>query len=236
MKHLFFLLYISFSSVLIGEDHNAQLLLEFEGKSKASDQNLATLVEQASSSNTLHLIIGSAVAHKRKNYEDSAFLFYVAKFRGTYDKVLYPPKGKGGDSPFVAYSALTYQLGSVINPDIMKRPESFSKVTKKLKELNLSSEEGYDPGYEYGEKGSVEDAKAKLVKSVEKFNSSMGSMSILLSDETYFSAFTTMQDYNMKTGDERPSKEAYDKAVESIIKIEAEKELSVMKPMLESRR
>lgn len=68
---------------------------------------LQTVLKKADGYSALILYGGAAAAFKEKRLEDSGFLFYTAQLRARFDKECFPPKGKGGDSPFLVYAGLS---------------------------------------------------------------------------------------------------------------------------------
>src|SRR6516225_4320919 len=67
----------------------------------------------------LILYFAANVAHKKKRVEDSAFLFYAGQLRVRFDTECFPPKSTGGNSPLLAYAAVSLKIGSTINPEVM---------------------------------------------------------------------------------------------------------------------
>lgn len=211
---LFFLLF-SFAV------HSSQDLFEslMQG-GKESEALLKGIVENAEEKAALELFIASSAALEKGDRVNSAYLFYVAKFRAQFDKEVFPPDGKGGNSPMVLFGALSSQIGQAINPEIMRHPNEFKKSLKLVSAWSPEIPTDYDPGWEYT---NVEPQKAAL-KSFEKrlneFKKGMGDLSLLLQMPDYFEAFTVVQDYNLKWGEERPSKESYETARDELERIE----------------
>jgi|TARA_B110001469_G_C9604601_1_gene300506 hypothetical protein len=188
-----------------------------------SAKALEMIIQNADEVTAVSLFMASGVALKNEDFTNSAYLFYVAKFRAQFDKEVFPPVGTGGNSPMVAFGALSSQLGSVINPEIMRRPANFSASLKLAKEWAPVVPNNYNPGWEYSEKMSIDEATAKLSETKKEFDQGMGDYASLLSSSDYFEAFNIVQDYNMKFDDSRPSKDAYDDAVASMTEIEKSK-------------
>ena len=133
---------------------------------------------------------------KLKDLETASFLFFAAQIRAGADLKLYMPVGKGGSSPGVALSAIKYQLGSVINPSIVKYPQAYANVVKRLDDWLPVYDEGYEPGWEYEIKPVIESAQEKIKFIKDKYLESMRDTSSLLNNEAYFEAFLIFQEQN----------------------------------------
>jgi len=172
------------------------------------------------------LLLGAGVALNEKRLEDSAFLFYAGQLRAQFDKECFPPKGTGGDSPFVAYSALFQQYGSAINPAVMAEPKVFAKAIERLKNWNPKAPKEYDPSYEFTERKSEKDANEAVKQNRTEFLSRLSGLSSLLNDAEYFTAFRVVQAYNKASDDKRrPTNEEKEKATETMKRIEKDKGL-----------
>jgi hypothetical protein len=174
----------------------------------------------------LILYLGADAAMKEKRIEDSAFLFYAGQLRARFDKECFPPKGTGGDSPFLALAALSQGFGSAIIPVVMAEPKVFAKAVERVKNWDPKAPKEYDPGYEYTERKSEKDAHEATKPNRTEFLSQLGDLSSLLNDAEYFAAFRVVQTYNLVSDDKRrPTKEENDKAIETMKRIEKDKGL-----------
>src|SRR5882672_9926189 len=153
------------------------------------------------------LYAGAGVAFKQKRLEDSAFLFYAGQLRARFDQKCFPPKGTGGDSPFLAYAALSQELGSTINPAVMAEPKTFANVFERIEKWNPKAPKEYTPGYEFKERLSEKDAHEAAKPNRTEFLGRMGDLSKLLNDAEYFAAFRVVQASNLASDDKRPTKE-----------------------------
>jgi hypothetical protein len=165
------------------------------------------------------------VAFREKRLEDAGFLLYVARLRSRFDKELFPPTGTGGNDPMLALAAAQQELGSVVNPALMREPKAYANALTRVKSWKPKVTSTYEPGWEYSKKSSELQAEQAVAASRKDFIDHMSGLSTLLLDEGYFSAFKVVQDYNLKpSGDaKRPSKEAYDAAIKTMERIEKEK-------------
>lgn len=190
----------------------------FEKLTKGPDsaKALESVLKAPEERSALILYASAGAASKEKRLEDAGFLFYAAQLRAQFDKKCFPPKYKGGDSPFVLYSALSEQLGSGINPAIMADPKAFAKVTERIKAWNPTASKDYNPGYEFTERKTEKEARDAAKPNRTEFISRMSDLSALLNDAEYFTAFRVVQAYNLTRDNKRPTKEANDKATETL--------------------
>jgi hypothetical protein len=174
------------------------------------------------------LYYASAVALREKKMEDAGFLFSVAQLRADIDRHVFTPKGTGGDDPAVAFGALNEQIGSVLNPPLMREPKAFARDLERVKTWKAQFPAGYSPGYEYTSR--LDDAAAEKIYAddLKSFLGVMMGPCTLLQDDAYFAAFKTVQDFNLKLGVDRPSQKAYDKAMETMRQIEKKKGIKGM--------
>ena len=182
------------------------------------------------------LYTASCTAYGENRLEDSGFLLYVARFRARFDEALFPPTGSGGNSPMLALAALQQTLGASVNPAIMGQPRIYARVVGRVKVWKPKVPPGYHPGWEYSRKGSEKKAEEATLVNRKEAIEHMAALSQLLTDPSYFSAFKTIQDHNLKKAGEpkRPSDQAYDAAVSAIRRIEKQKGISGVGPFLES--
>jgi preprotein translocase subunit Sss1 len=177
---------------------------------------------------TVILFVGAGAALKEKRLEDSAFLFYAARLRARFDKECFPPKGTGGNSPFVAFAALGQQYSMTIMPAITAEPKLFAKSVERIKKWNPKVTKNYDPGYDYTERKADTDAHEAAKPNRTEYIKIMSDLSTLLNDPEYFAAFRVGQVYNFVVEGKRPTDDEYEKAVKTMKRIEKEKGLSVL--------
>jgi len=181
------------------------------------------------------LYAACSVAFYEKRLEDAGFLLYVAQLRSRFDMALFPPTGTGGNCPMLALAAYHQELGSFVNPALMREPKAYAKVVARLKSWKPKVTSTYEPGWEYSKKGSETKAEQAVADNRKEFIDHMSGLSTLLLDDAYFRAFKVAQDYNLKleADPKRPSKEASDAAIHTMERIEKEKGIegvtSVMK-------
>lgn len=210
--------------VVAAQSPAEQALLEKLSQDPEQVATLDAVLKNAEQHSALLLFIGSSTALKRKRLEDCAFLFYAGQLRARFDKVCFPPVGQGGNSPFVAYAALSHQLGSVINPTVMAQPKVFAKAIDRVKKWTPRAPEEYDPGYEFADRETEEDAHKRAEKQRREFISRMSGLSTLLNNAEYFAAFRVLQAYNLgaEDGAAPPTKDEMEKATKVMKGIERE--------------
>jgi hypothetical protein len=169
------------------------------------------------------LFQAALVAFGEKRLEDSGFLFYAGQLRADFDRVCFPPKGTGGDDPFLPITVMEYFLGDCINPAVMAEPKAFRECVARLKVWTPRAPEHYHPGYDFTERKPEEEAHEAVKAARAKFIAGMAGLATLLNDQAYFAAFQVVQAYNLGLGDKRPTKEAYEKAVGTMKRIEEER-------------
>jgi hypothetical protein len=163
------------------------------------------------------LYFGATLAFQKNRLEDSAFLYYAGQLRAHFDRDCFPPRGTGGDSPFVAYAALSQEIGRSINPAVMAEPRIFDKVLERIKKFIPVAPREYDPGYEFSERKPEQAAQAGRNEYID----TMSGLSALLNDSEYFAAFRVVRDSN-RTGGNQHSKK-YEEAVATMKRIERAK-------------
>jgi hypothetical protein len=156
-------------SVAFSQSAVETVLYEKLTRGRESVKALEIVLKTPDEHSTLILYTGAGVAFKEKRLEDSAFLFYAAQLRARFDKECFPPKGKGGDSPFVLYSALSQQLGSAINPSVMAEPKVFERALARVKKSTPKASKEYDPGYEFTDRKPEKDAREAVKSSRQEF-------------------------------------------------------------------
>lgn len=224
-KFAAFWLFVAWTTVCYSQSPAEEDLYEKLVKGAEQVKALETVLKAPDEYSALILYVGAGVAFKEKRLEDSGFLFYAGQLRARFDQKCFPPKGTGGDSPFLAYAAFSQGLGSTINPAVMAEPKTFAKSMERLKKWSPKAPKEYDPGYEFTERLSEKDAHEAAKPNRTEFLSRMGDLSTLLNDAEYFAAFRVVQVYNLVGDDKRPTKQEKEQATETMKRIEKEKNL-----------
>jgi len=138
---------------------------------------------------------------------DAGFLYYAAQLRARFDLKRFPPVDKGGDSPAVALSALSYQVGSAVNPAVMREPVVFKTVIEKVRAWDVTPPPGYDPGWTYATPSPPADARALAASVKADYLRPAEGLVTLLNTPEYFTAWKTVQDANFAPFDGKPHPE-----------------------------
>ena len=166
------------------------------------------------------LFLGAKMAQEQNRIADSGFLYYAAQLRLRFDMECFPPTARGGDSPVVAFSALSDTLGSVINSAVMTDPKALTVVLERLRHWTPRVPKEYNPGYDFGTRKSENEAYEAARPYRTQFLSHMADLSSLLNDPDYLAAFHVVQAYHLSDDDKhRPTQEAYEKASQKLKQI-----------------
>jgi hypothetical protein len=121
----------------------------------------------------------------------------------------------------------------------MAEPTIFSNALVRVKSWKPKFPDKYDPGWKFLKRKTEQDAEAATNEYRKDYLDHMFGMVTLMHDPTYFDAFKVMQDFNLKLDKDRPTKEAYVQAVQTIRRIENEKKIeglgSLLKESLDSK-
>jgi len=172
-----------------------------------------------------HMFIASAAALSSNRLQDAGYLFYAAQLRGRYDMARFPPKGKGADSPAAILGALSQQIGTVVNPAVMREPKTFADVVNRVAKWTPITAGGYSPTWEYT---AADPVAGKKVFDTQRaaFIKQVGGLSTLLNDPQYFAAFKVLQDYNMSEKKPGPAQEkAKTAAIDTMSAIEKKRDI-----------
>lgn len=203
----------------IPEGYLLQKLTTKQDSAKALESVLKTPDEHS----PLILFAGSEVALKQNRIEDSAFLFYTARLRSFFDRTCFPPIGKGSQNPFILYGALAETVGSAVKPAIMSEPKAFAKVVLRLRTWIPKASKDYLLDYKYLKRKSEKEAYETLKPLQIAYINRLSDVSTLLNDPEYFTAFWVFQNYDLAPEGTGPTKAAFDKAYETMLRIEKEK-------------
>lgn len=217
-------------SVLLGSVALAQSPAEtdlYEKLTKGPDSIKAveSVLKKSDEHTAVILFVSAQAAFKEKRLEDSGFLFYAAQLRVRFDDACFPPQGKGSESPLVLHGALAEQIGGVINPAIMAEPKVFAKANERIKAWSPKASKDYHPGYEFLNRKTEKEAHAAVKVKRDEFVKGMSDFSTLLNDADYFAAFRIVQKFNSEPEDKRPTEAAFEKAMQTMKKIEKDKGL-----------
>ena len=123
-------------------------LVQLQGAPKEQKQAVDFVLAHTTGAPAALLYVAAARSLDLGRLEDAGFLYYAGQLRTRLDLKRFPPVDEGGDSPGVALAALSQQVGSVVNPAVMREPRVFKAVIDKVRAFDLETAPGYDPGWE----------------------------------------------------------------------------------------
>jgi hypothetical protein len=115
------------------------------------------------------------------------------------------------------------ELGAKINPAVMHEPPLFTKALARVARWRPRTPSGYQPGYEFDQRLTEEQAREAVESNRVEFLSRMGDMATLLNDNDYFSATQVVRNFCVASEDRLPTKEEYEAAMQTVLRIEKEK-------------
>ncbi len=164
-------------------------------------------VERSSASD---LFIAVIPALQSGNIRRAGFLFYIAKFRAQLEMDCFPPDNQM-DGPAVAFSALSEQMGPVINQKVCSDPETLKTILDRIACWHRKIDNGFQPDWKYTHRANLEESYAKNDMSVNAFLKGMGGICTLLGDPEYFRAYQTVLRYNTAM-ESRPAQQEFEEA------------------------
>lgn len=171
------------------------------------------------------LFVASAAA-MGNDREDAAFLYYIGQLRAQLDLKRFPPEGQGGDDAGQAIAAIKQGIGPTLNPAIMRQPVAYKSAIERVAQWHPVTPKDYEPGWTYARVEPESDALDYYNEYRHEWLLHMQNMATLLNDAKYFSAFKTLQDYNMATDPKaRPSEKAKNAAEKTMRDIETSRQI-----------
>jgi hypothetical protein len=198
---------------------------------KNDAEGLKTALQQPDDRSALVLLVASAIAFNSERLEDSAFLFYAGQLRLRFDEQGFPPKPIDDKNPVHLMRGYAAELGAKINPAVMHEPPLFSKALARVARWRPRTPSGYQPGYAFDQRLTEEAARAAAEPDRVEFLSRMGDMATLLNDEEYFSATRVVKNLCVASEDRLPTKDEYETAVKTLVRIEKEKGIDLFQAM-----
>jgi hypothetical protein len=229
-------LVISLCASALGQPIAENYLLQKLTTKRDSAKALESVLKTPDEYSPLVLYAGSDVALKQNRLEDSAFLFYTARLRSFFDQTCFPPAGKGAQDPFILYGALAETIGGTVKPAILSEPKAFAKVVLRLKTWIPKAPKDYLPGYKFLKRKTEEEAYETLKPLQVTYVNKLSDISTLLNDPEYFTAFWVFQNYDLAPEGTDPTKAAFDKAYETMLRIEKEKGIKGSATMRSSKK
>ncbi|WP_442483924.1 ankyrin repeat domain-containing protein [Aeoliella sp. SH292] len=114
---------------------------------------------EVDAANSMQLSVAALAALESEQFAEAGFLYFAARTRSAIDAKVYPPKGKGGDSPLTALGAVMAISGGPVLKPVLNRPEALAAATKRFEAWKPPVSGVYDPGWKYEEPLNAEDAE-----------------------------------------------------------------------------
>lgn len=118
--------------------------------------------------NSMELMTAATAAKQLGRSTDAGFLVLASNLRRRIDRVVYPPKQKGADSPEVLASALNATLGSALMKSLQDDPAAFKEVIDRLAKWKPEFPSSYDPGWKYENRLEGEELEAAIIVETQK--------------------------------------------------------------------
>src|SRR5258708_18495485 len=92
----------------------------FQGTPAEQQRAFEFVLAHPGATSSVYLLLAASRGLELGHLEDAGFLFYAAQLRSRFDLKVFPPVGTGGDSPGVALAALNQEIGTAVNPALMR--------------------------------------------------------------------------------------------------------------------
>ena len=182
-------------------------LVQLQGAPKEQKQAVDFVLAHTAGAQAAPLYVAAIRSLELGRLEDAGFLYYTAQLRTRLDLKRFPPIHEGGDSPGVALAALSQQVGSVVNPAVMREPRVFKAVIDKVRAFDLETAPGYDPGWEFAGAPPPAEARALSASVKQEYLKPAEGLVTLLNTPEYFEAWKVVQDRNLAPFDGKPHPE-----------------------------
>lgn len=116
----------------------------------------------------MELMTAATAAKQLGRTSDAGFLVLASNLRRRIDRVVYPQKQKGADSPEVLASALNATLGSALVKSLQDDPAAFKEVIDRLAKWKPEFPSSYDPGWKYENRLEGEELEAAVKVETQK--------------------------------------------------------------------
>jgi hypothetical protein len=144
-----------------------------------------------------YLLLASAQSLQLNRLEDAGYLYYAGQLRAKFDLRRFPPKQEGGNSPSITLINLMRKVGSVVNPEVFKKPELFNRIIVNLTKFPITTKADYEPGWDYKYEQPLNKQKEILREIANSDIKQLAGFSLLLNDTEYFNAFMTLQEFHL---------------------------------------
>ena len=218
---------LALAAVAVAADKPAfdmdRAMVQLQGAPAEQKKAVDHVLAHATSAPSMVMYLAAARSLDLGRLEDAGFLYYAAQVRARFDLKRFPPVDKGGDSPGVALAALSHEVGSTVNPAVMRAPAVFKAVIDKVHAWDVSPPPGYDPGWKFAAAPTPAEARALAASVKEDYLRPADGLVTLLNTPEYFEAWKTVQDANLAPFDGKPHPErdaAREKGQKRLLEIE----------------
>ncbi|MGI9516716.1 MAG: methionine-R-sulfoxide reductase [Pirellulaceae bacterium] len=168
-------------------------LAAFQAMGAAAPQQDETTEFVIETANTKALFEQCGAEFQAGNYEEAGFCFYVGQLRATIDLKIFPPNAAQATQVQQSVFTMGQQVGSVINPSMMRFPERFKTTLDRVKAVQLTIDDDYKPGWPTGGSTTPDEYRARAAEVTPLFLKPARGIATLLGDPVYFDNFIKMQ-------------------------------------------
>jgi hypothetical protein len=187
-----FLLFVCIVSNAVADDQTDIIQALQAGDRAELEKAAISILESASTRSGIDLVMAS-VALTEKSRDDALFLNYIGILRTKIDMKLFEPKGKGGNSPWLAIDAISSRAREVLTIKIMSDKTAFHKLIDRIQDWEVKYTDNYDPGWEYEKALSTDQAKILFEKLKSSLISRMQDLQTLLTNDEYYKTIIDIQ-------------------------------------------
>lgn len=153
------------------------------------DVHLPRILRNARTTPTADLFVAAGQAYRAGKLEDAAFLYHAAQLRLAHDRIMFPAKESGGDSPFLAFGAIAAMLGPEINGELSSQPKVQHEALLRLQKWVPATGRAYTPGWRYAERQPETSVLPAYRRQADTFMTAMMGSCTLMLDPDFFDAF-----------------------------------------------
>lgn len=196
---------------------------------RPQDVDLKRIFREITTTPAADLFTAAGQVYRDGKLEDAAFLFYVAQLRVAHDMLMYPARGTGGNSPFVAFGAIASVLGPEINGALSSQPTIQHAALLRVRKWAPAVHRTYSPGWEYTERQPSASVLPAYRMHADTFMTAMMGSCTLMLDPPFFEAFHYLKDTCIRRDADAA---ACDERRETMKRIAKEKELEDLLPYM----
>lgn len=156
---------------------------------RSDDVDLKRIFREITTTPAATLVGAAALSYRNGKLEDAAFLYYAAQLRLAHDRIMYPAKESGGDSPFLAFGAIAAMLGPEINGALSSQPKVQREALLRLQKWVPATGRAYTPGWRYAERQPETSVLPAYRRQADTFMTAMMGSCTLMLDPDFFDAF-----------------------------------------------